>query len=289
MVATRTGRHSVLLYRYSFAAGIFAQRTRTLIEPAINIAPVGLTGGSYDTFGQVESQFHVHVAVDRAGTSYVGVRHPHLSAERVPRAHKAVFGEDLKGDPDALDIYVTRVAADGRRLGTSVVTTPEPDELYGLRAAADAAYALGRNERWNAEGTGHDALVARIDGATGDVTVRAFDVLRGDVAFDVAPAAEGRLLVVGASGYTQNPHGASISEASSAFARWLSPDGAIEATALPNGPRHNEARAVLPAGAGRFAVGGMLDGPGTHSADADPAALRATGFVATVPGLRRAP
>jgi hypothetical protein len=272
----------VLLYRFSHGAGAFVRKARTLVEPAISIAPVGLTGGSYDTFGQVESQYHVHLAVDRAGTSYVGVRHPHLSSEHLPRAHKAVFGEDLKGDPDALDIYVTRVSADGVRLGTSVVSTPEDDELYGLRAVGEAAYAVGRNERWNEEGTGHDALVGRVDGATGTVAVRTFDVQRGDVAFDVAPAKEGRLLVVGASGYTQNPHGASISEASDTFARWLSPDGTLEPAPLPNGPRHNEARVVVPLDDGLFLVGGMLDGPGTHSADGEPAALRAAGFVIPV-------
>lgn len=54
---------------------------------------------------------------------------------------------------------------------------------------------------------------------------------------------------------------------------------------VPVAPRHNEGRFVRWAG-DRLLVGGMLDGPGTHSADGDPSLLRARGFLrqVVVPG-----
>lgn len=285
IIATRTGRHSVLAYRFAFGAdgATLMRKYRTLVEPAASLYPIGLTGGTYDTFSQVEAQYTVHLAVAEDGLAYVGVRYPELATDRFAKLHKELFGEILVGDPDYLDIYVTRVASDGTRLGTSVVTTPQQDELYGLRAFAGAAYAVGRNEYWNEQGTGHQALVARIDALTGAVSVRDLDVERGDIAFDVLELSNGALLVVGASGYWQNPHGASISEECNTFARILSADGSSIALPLPNGPRHSELRTLLEIDRGYVLFGGMLDGPGTHSADADPALLRASGFLVAMP------
>jgi hypothetical protein len=39
---------------------------------------------------------------------------------------------------------------------------------------------------------------------------------------------------------------------------------------------------VVELGAGRVLVGGMLDGPGTHSGDSDPTLVRARGFLTEV-------
>jgi len=76
-------------------------------------------------------------------------------------------------------------------------------------------------------------------------------------------------MVVDATGDAQNPSGASITAASAPFARWLRADGSVVAMPLPTGPRHNEARFIEGTSHGRLLVGGMLDGPGTHSADGD--------------------
>lgn len=125
---------------------------------------------------------------------------------------------------------------------------------------------------------GFDALVARVD-RSGAVELQRFDVELGDLAFDAAVTARG-LLVVGTRGYAQNPHGASISERASTFASLRGEPSAL--LALPDGPRHSQARVVLPLDGRRVIVGGMLDGPGTHSADADRAPLRARGFLESV-------
>ena len=86
----------------------------------------------------------------------------------------------------------------------------------------------------------------------------------------------------GRAATAQNPHGASISEASAAFARRVRSDGSVVAVPLPSGPRHNEARFIVPLPSGRLLVGGMLDGPGTHSADGDVSLLTAKGFLTEV-------
>lgn len=279
VVATRTGRHSVIAYRYDFREAHFEPEMRTLIVPPLSMYGVGLTGGSHDTFGQLDTQFAVHVAIDETSTIYVAVQHPHDGGANLVKAHKNAFGEDLVGDPDSLDIYVTRVAVDGTRLGTSVVATPEADELYGLRAGKNSAYVAGRKEYWNEAGTGFDALAAEVEGTSGAVHVFELDVDRSDIAFDVAALSDSELLIVGASGYSQNPHGASVSEESQAFASVLSKAGGSRALLVPNRARHNEVRSLARGPNGRWIAAGMLNGPGTHSGDADTALVTADGFL----------
>jgi hypothetical protein len=282
IAAVRTARHSVVAHRFAFANGAFVERYRTLVVPAYPIGAIGLTGGTYDTFGAVDSQFFAHLAVGPDGTTYVGIRHPELSANRLVKSFKDVFGETLMTDPDSTDSYVVRLTADGTRLSTSVVGTDRPDEIFALRAVPGGVWALGRNELWNAQGTGFDAFIGYVDGATGAATARSLDVDLGDIAFDLAPLAGGEAVVVGASGYTQNPSGASITEGSATFARWLRADGGVIPIPLPTGPRHNEGRFIQPLASGRLLVGGMLDGPGTHSADGDWSLLTAKGFLTEV-------
>ena len=163
-----------------------------------------------------------------------------------------------------------------------MVGTERPDEIFGLRAEAGGVWVLGRNELWNAQGTGFDAFIGHVDGATGAATVRSLDVELGDIAFDAASLPGGEVIVVGASGYAQNPSGASITEASAAFARGLRADGTVVAVPLPTGPRHNEGRFIELLPNGRLLVGGMLDGPGTHSSDGDLTLLTARGFLTEV-------
>jgi hypothetical protein len=279
--ALRTGRHSVIAYRWGDGLSL---RSRTLVVPAHFIQATGLHGGTYDTFGQLEAHYGVFVGVDSDHVGYVGTSHARMESGLMLKAHKAVFGEALVTDPDWLDAYVTRVDAEGKRLGTSVVGTADDEQLYELRAGAHGVYALGRSERWNEQGTGFDAMAAHVD-ATGKVTMRTFDVASGDIAFDALEEPDGSLLVAGASGYAQNPNGASIVEASEAFVRRLRADGTTETVAIPL--RHNEARSLVRRSDGRIVAGGMTDGPGTHSGDGDHALVRAHGWVGGIAGQRR--
>ncbi|MEI9950273.1 MAG: hypothetical protein WDO74_15170 [Pseudomonadota bacterium] len=283
LVATRTGRHSVLAYRFGFfddgSGPAFHAEWRTLVVPPFALGATSLYGGSYDTFSAVQAQAMLHLAVDQAGTIYVAVQHPRLNEAALPKVHAKVFGEILVGDADAQDLYVTRIAPGGTRLGTTVVGTPEDDQLFGLRGGQDSALVIGRKEHWNEQGTGFDALVARLDGQSGTLEMRELDVQRSDLGFDALPLSDGSWLVTGASHWQQNPNGASVSEESQAFLQRISSSGERSPIALPNGLRHNEGRTLLPLGPGRWLVGGMTDGPGTHSGDADASRVRASGFL----------
>lgn len=280
-LGTRTGRHSVIAYWLDWNSTGFTTERRTLVVPAHSIAATGLTGGSYDTFGQLEAHYGVFVAVDGKGIGWVGVSHARLESGAMVKAHEKVFGEKLVTDPDVLDAFVSRIARSGERLGTTVVSTANDDQLYALRSADDGVYALGRTEKWNDTGTGFDALVARIDGS-GIATIRTLDIDRGDIAFDAHTTDNGDIVVAGASGYAQNPSGASITEESHTFLRILRSDGTTASVVVPDGPRHSEARFAI-GHRGGLVVCGMLDGPGTHSADGDATLLRASGFVRWVP------
>ena len=237
-------RHSVVAHRFAFADGAFAPRYRTLVVPAYPIGAIGLTGGTYDTFGAVDSQFFVHLAIGPEGTTYVGIRHPELSADRLVKVIKDVFGETLATDPDWTDSYVIRLAPDGTRLGTSVVGTERPDEIFALRAVPGGVWALGGTSSGTPRGPASTRSSATSTGRPARRPPAALDVDLGDIAFDLAPLPGGEVVVVGASGYAQNPSGASISEASATFARWLRADGSVVALPLPTGPRHNEARFI---------------------------------------------
>jgi hypothetical protein len=289
LLATRTGRHSVVAYRLDYRADAgFSIARRTLVVPAHTVVGVGLIGGTYDTFGQMEAQYAVHIARGHSGVAYVGVQPPKVSPGAFVRAVRAAFGDTFTTDPELRDIFVTRLDPTGARVGLSVVSTPFADEIYALRAAGDDALVIGRLEEWNEQGTGFDALVGRVT-PSGEVTTARIDVARSDLAFDAVELPGGALLVVGASNYDQNPRGASISEAANTFARVVRPDGATTDIPLPNGPRHSHTRFVLPLAAfpaddapRAHLFGGMLDGPGTHSGDDDTSLVRARGFVTVV-------
>ncbi len=279
VLATRTGRHSVVAYGVAFdPASGYAPAWRTLVVPAHGITQVALIGGSYDTFGQLDAPYVPHLARDASGTIYVGVQHARLEGGLMVKAFESVFGEKVTTDPDRLDLFVTRITHGGERLGISVVGTPEDDQLYGLRSETSGAMVLGRSELWNAEGTGFEALVGHV-ASDGSVTVDRFDVERSDIAFDALRTSSGDVIAVGARGYSQNPRGASVSEESYPFALVRSSGATTRALSLPQGPRHGEARFVMPTTDGRLLVGGMLDGPGTHSADGDQTLLRTRGFI----------
>jgi len=283
VVATRTGRHSVLTYRFSFfndgAGATYHREWRTLAVPPFGMSAIGLKGGSYDTFSAVQAQAMLHLAVDQLGTIYVAVQHPRTSEMALIKAYAKAFGETLVGDADAQDLYVTRIDSSGTRVGTTVVGTAEDDQLFGLRAGEDSVLVMGRKEYWNEQGTGFDALVAQLHGQSGALELRELDVKRSDLAFDAAELADGTWLVTGASDWDQNPSGASVSEQSQAFLHTVTAGGETNGFALANGPRHNEGRTLRSLGSGRWLIGGMTDGPGTHSGDADASQVRASGFL----------
>ncbi len=115
------------------------------------------------------------------------------------------------------------------------------------------------------------------DGTLGPYSV--VDVDRGDVLFDVAALPSGRYLALGTTGYVQNPSGESISEAAQPLLVLLNSDGSLaQNLTYIGGARHNQLTTIASLN-GRWLLGGMINGPGTHSGDADRGLIVADGFL----------
>jgi hypothetical protein len=157
-------------------------------------------------------------------------------------------------------------------------------ELHGLRVTGDDIGLVGRVFLAPVDtGTGWNAYSAHIDRTSGTVrTNTSLNVDPAEVLFDIAPLPQGRFLAAGASRYTENPAGASISEQAAPLLLVLDTDGTVKQRLdFPAGARQNQLRSLAAHGA-QWLVGGMVDGPGTHSGDADPALIKADGFVRDV-------
>ena len=277
-VVLRTGRNAIVAYRLDpDASGVYQRAWRTLVEPGASILGEGITSGSFDTFGQLENHLRIYVDVDATGTLAVGVVNSQQQNFTF-RAHAEYFNEPIVATSGAL---LTRVAtADGRRLGSNVIDTHVRSELHGVRATPTGFVLVGRVLTGvRSDGGGWDAFAALVgrDGTPGPYSV--VDVDRGDVLFDVAPLPSGRYLALGTTGYTQNPSGESISEAAQPLLVLLNTDGSLAQNLnYIGGARHNQLTTISSLN-GRWLLGGMVNGPGTHSGDADRSLLVADGFV----------
>lgn len=82
-----------------------------------------------------------------------------------------------------------------------------------------------------------------------------------------------------ATGYVQNPTGASISEAAQPLLALLNSDGSLaQNLGFTGGARHNQLSTVASLD-GRWLLGGMVNGPGTHSGDVQRQLIVADGFL----------
>ncbi len=217
------------------------------------------------------------VTVDAFGTLAVGVVN---SQQRnfTFRAHAEYFNEPIAASAGVL---ITRVAsADGRRLGSTVIDTHNLAELHGVRATPGGFVLVGRVlSEVRSDGSGWDAFTAFIwrDGFPGPYSV--VDVDRGDVLFDIAALPSGRYLALGTTGYVQNPSGASISEAAQPLLVLLNSDGSVaQNLGYIGGARHNQLTTIASLN-GHWLLGGMVNGPGTHSGDSDRQLIVADGFL----------
>jgi hypothetical protein len=277
-VVLRTGRNAIVAYRLDpDASGAYRRAWRTLVEPGSSILGEGITSGSFDVFGQLENHLRIYVDVDTPGTLAIGVVNaPFLNFTF--RAHAEYFNEPIQA---TMGVLLTRVAiADGRRLGSTAIDTHDLAELHGVRATPRGFVLVGRVlSEVRSDGTGWNAFTAFVgsDGTPGPYSV--VDVDRGDVLFDVAALPSGRYLALGTTGYVQNPTGASISEAAQPLLVLLNTDGSLaQNLGYSGGARHNQLTTIAPLN-GRWLLGGMVNGPGTHSGDADRGLIVADGFL----------
>ncbi len=277
-VALRTGRNAVVAYRFDYrGADGYARVWRSLVEPGLSMFGLGITSGSFDTFGQLENHFHVHLDADAAGNVAVAVV-GRAGLAAVFAAHADYFAEPTDV---TIGLLVTRLAPDGQRRGTTVIDTVQVSELHGLRISGDDIALAGRvfSEK-RADGGGWNAYAGHVNLTNGALLgYRTIDIDRGEVLFDIAPLGQGRFLAAGAAGYTQNPDGGSISETCAPLLVVLESDGTLkQRIAVAAGARQNQLRSIAARG-DKWLVGGMVNGPGTHSGDANPGLIIADGFV----------
>lgn len=278
VVALRTGRNATVAYRFNHArpAG-FTRAWRTLAEPGFSVFAIGITSGTFDTFGGLENHWQVRLDADASGNAAVGGVSRDQSASLFA-AHSRYFGEQVAA---VNGVLVTRIGPDGTRLGATVVDTGRVAELHGVRVQGDDIAVVGRVfSAQRADGGGWDAYFARVSRVSGTLAAyRPVDVDLGEILFDAAALPQGRWLVAGAAGYTQNPDGASVSEQSSPLLAVLEADATVRSrVTFAAGARQNQLRSLAPLGAD-WIVGGMVNGPGTHSGDGNRALITADGFV----------
>ena len=283
-VVLRTGRNAIVAYRLDpDPNGAYTRSWRTLVEPGSSILAEGITSGSFDTFGQLQNHLRIYVDVDSdaaATTLAVGVVNAPMQNFTF-RAHSDYFGDPITA---LRGVLLTRVAiADGRRVGSTVIDTDDLAELHGVRSTPRGFVLVGRVlSEVRSDGSGWNAFTALVgrDGTPGPYSV--VDVDRGDVLFDISALPSGRYLALGTTGYTQNPTGASISEAAQPLSVLLNADGSLaQNLGYTGGARHNQLTTIAPLNGG-WVLGGMINGPGTHSGDGDRALIVADGFLREV-------
>ncbi|MBH9579130.1 hypothetical protein [Inhella proteolytica] len=280
-LAFRSGRQAVVLHRLGWrAAAGFEPQWRRLVEPGVAIGARFVTSGSFDPFKSLDHQWRLLLDSGPQGQLAVALS---LDFTELAAGHGSYFGEAL--DPELrTGALLTQYDADGLRRGTTVLNTQQRSEPHALRwLSGRGQWALAGRVRSQQTAEGWDAYLALLpqagQGGAGVAQYRVLQLDAGELIFDVAAQPDGRLLVAGVSGYTQNPAGASISEAAQPLLAQLDAEGRLlQRLALPAGPRHNQLRSLSP-WQGAWLLGGLADGPGTHSADADPSLLRHDGYV----------
>jgi len=272
ILAIRAGLQQVVAYR--FARGAQQPRWRRLVEPGCSVGGRFLAGGCHDVYGQLENHLRLQLAV--RGDGQIAVAVPGTSAIELFAAHRWHFNESLAADNGVL---LTRLDADGHRLGTTVVATAGRTELHGLSATPTGWALVGRVRARGTE-DGWDGYAALVDPQGGGGNVRLLNLEPGgDALFDIAALSDGGYLALGSCGYAQNPGGASISESAEPLLLRLDANASVvQRVAAAGGPRHNALRSLAWHGSG-WLIGGLRNGPGTHSGDADLSLVRADGFL----------
>jgi hypothetical protein len=278
----RGGSSGTVLFRHARGAGGLERTLRQPLFPRHPASsPIGILA-SHRVLRSWHWSYVPRLVVDDDGRAralfiFGGGASPEIwalhSGEEVP---ELAVGMILTVERDG-DVVGRRVIP-RELLGAQRVT-----EVEGIRWLRGGVALVGRNAPapLPESGEGWDGfLVHYIDGEAAPRLAARVDLAAATVLSDVAPLGETGWLVAGRAAYWQNPHGASISEPAASALVTLDAAGAVvREIALPQGPRHNGALSIAPEGGDRFLVGGLANGPGSHSADGDPAKLAADGWV----------
>ncbi|MFO0560932.1 MAG: hypothetical protein U0269_23135 [Polyangiales bacterium] len=275
---------SVLAYRWRFVDGAFVRSTRTLLVPAGPLPVFIPDTASYDVFDAITSPWSTYPCVAPDGSAYVAVW---IDQNRV-RAINAAWSSTLsllRRDPTLTerpsDILVTRILADGTRSRSLVVGTADvDDEPFAIACSADGRVAIGGRHRREPgrDNTEFHGFVALVDGEGATFAPLSFDGDALTIVQAVAFDRGGAVLFGGSEGWTQNPVGVSVGSPGRPFlARWDG-RGAPERSSVVPTRGHSELRAIATSPRSSVALGGIEDGPLSHSYDADRSALRGDGW-----------
>ncbi len=286
VVSLTTRWNSALVYRWRWDGRAWARGARTLVTPAVGMTPYIPDTASYDVFDAVVNMWSTQLCTDPAGRAYVA---NWMDRNRI-RAHNTTLGTSLQTIRTELDtthpsdLLVTRIDRDGRRVFQTLVGTPDvDDEAFGIACGSDRVAVVGRHRtergRDNTEFHVFAAAVASDGRALGRLS---FDARQLGLAQSAAIEDDGAVLLGGSEGWAQNPIGASVSGQGTPFLlRWT--PGATTATRLaaPSVRGHGELRALARQGAFVW-MGGVENGPLSHTYDGDRTQVRSDGWLFSV-------
>lgn len=283
VVAIRPEDYSTRLY--SLNASDLEVKWSELIEPGQTISAMGMSGGSYDTFEQLAHPYAVFLDLDEDGNAYVAV--PALYSSSI-HWHNQHFDENLSHLGETFvssgletDALVTKVSNTGERLYTVIAGSVDPDECYGIKADNDSFYLYGRTGRPTTNvGYQWDAYLAKFNSATGStIFARSFDIDKSEIIYDIAETNTRDIIIVGSTGWSQNPLGYSVSGTARKLVAVIDESGNFKKEIeLESGLRHNQVRTIIYE-ENRIWIGGWENGPGTHTGDGDSNLIFADAFL----------
>jgi hypothetical protein len=277
--------NSALLYRYRFADGRFSRVARALLAPASPLPVFIPDTASYDVFDAVTNPWSTHLCVDRFGRAYVAIWVDRGRLAAINAAGQTQLAL-LRRDPNLVerpsDILLSRVERDGQRSMALVVGTHDvDDEPYAVACGRERVAVVGRHRRE----PGRDNSELHVFAAVVRAETASFEALSFDgdaraLAQSAAFDDRDRLLLGGSEGWVQNPVGVSVGGAGRPFVlRWSGrAEQPAERLAAPITRGHAELRALAVRGDALW-LGGIENGPTTHSFDANREALRGDGWL----------
>jgi len=196
------------------------------------------------------------------------------------RAHSEYFGEPIAASTGAL---LTRVASsDGRRVGSTVIDTHNLAELHGVRATPGGFVLVGRvlsEVAIRREWLGCVPCVLSAAMALPVRTVWSMSIEATCCSMSRCCLA-GDISRWGTSGYLPEPIWREYIRSGAATVGAANSDGSLaQNLGYTGGARHNQLTTIASRN-GRWLLGGMINGPGTHSGDADRKLIVADGFLA---------
>ncbi len=275
-----------------YSTRLFSLHTETLdvmwtqlIEPAQSISGLGMTGGSYDTFEQLAHRYMVFIDTDEEGNTYVVV--PALYSSSI-YWHNQYFSETLSHSSGMhvsagleTDALVTKISKAGKREYTVVAGSVNPNECYGIKANSNFFYLYGRSAiPATSFGYSWNSYLGKYNSTTGSsVFIEHYNFGNSGIIYDLAETNSGNLVIVGSTGWTQNPSGFSVSGSARKLVAVIDNLGyLVKEIDVEPGLRHNQVRSVIYRH-NKIWISGWENGPGTHTGDASPNLVYADAFL----------